>query len=292
MEISSFMSYSIGKSSLPPFRPNYSIFTNFKVDHLNWHRDLQEYLDAKMNLFHHTKQKSLINAQIFDFAREKKLQFSLPENTRIFSGNAKISPRDYTDGEKIVISGRKKYLLSETNFSGFHNAMNILSVTLVTNEMHLCSKKTRTFLTEIFGLSHRLEKILEKNGVSFVDDSKSTSAQSLEAALGAFGSEKNILLIAGGSDKGDSFAHLENIFARRVKKVACIGATKTHFSDLAKKCKIDFLETDNLDEATKWLYEASSSGDVVLLSPGCASFGLFKDYLDRANKFHDAVEKL
>lgn len=170
--------------------------------------------------------------------------------------------------------------------------MNWLSVAMVLAEMHISLSEAKNFFKNITSLPHRLEVFAEKNNVTFVDDSKSTSAQSLEAALGAFGNEKNILLIAGGSDKGDSFVHLENIFSRRVKHVACIGATKKHFSDLAKKCEINFLETDNLDKAIKWLYDQARSGDIVMLSPGCASFGLFKDYLDRANKFRDAVEKL
>lgn len=201
IEVSSFMSYFIGKSTFEPFSPDYSIFTNFKIDHLNWHRDLQEYLDAKMNLFHHTHKKSIINAEILEFANEKNLKISLPENTRLFSKNLDITPRDHTNGEDITISTRRKYKVSETNFSGIHNAMNMLSVTLVTNEMKMCSKKTKIFLSEITGLPHRIEVIAEKNDVIFVDDSKSTSAQSLEAALGAFGMEKNIFLIAGGSDK-------------------------------------------------------------------------------------------
>lgn len=74
--------------------------------------------------------------------------------------------------------------------------------------------------------------------------------------------------------------------------MACIGATKAHFSDLAKKTNIPFRETDNLEESVKWLYNQTKSGDIIMLSPGCASFGLFKDYLDRANKFRDAIGKL
>lgn len=129
------------------YRSDYSIFTNFKPDHLNWHKDLQEYLDAKMNLMKNTQRASIINEQVSQFVQESNLKIDLPINSRVFGNN--ISSRDSTDGENIKISGRKKYKLSETNFSGLHNAMNILSCTLVANEMKICSKRTKDYIKSI-----------------------------------------------------------------------------------------------------------------------------------------------
>ncbi len=295
LEASSFMSYYIGKTSLPPFENDYMIFTNLKSDHLNWHRDLQEYADAKMNFVKHTKHAAVINTEVFDFLNEENLRAEKRENTIDFALVEDFSKNffeNYTDGEEIFVKNFGEIQLSETNFSGKHNAMNILSVMIVLRELGVDFKEFKQILSEISGLTHRLELIAEKNGVKIVEDSKSTSAQSLEAALGSYGDSKNILLIAGGSDKGDTFAHLEKIFEKRVKKVACIGATKHHFSDIAKNTHIEYLETDSMEEATKWLYNQAESGDVLLLSPGCASFGLFKDYLDRAHQFRAAVQDL
>ncbi|NRH20739.1 UDP-N-acetylmuramoyl-L-alanine--D-glutamate ligase [Candidatus Gracilibacteria bacterium] len=285
IEISSFMSYWI-KS----FQSTYTIFTNLKSDHLNWHKDLQEYLDAKMNLVKHTIKKSIINSQIFDFILDKQLKGDFLDNVRLF--NTSIGIPDWTDGDNIIISKRKKYKLSETNFSGMHNAMNILSIGILANEMKICSKRMKTYFSEINGLPHRLEKIGEKNGIIFVEDSKSTSSQSLEAALGSYGNTRNLLLIVGGSDKGDSFDHLAQKFSNRVRALVAIGATKEQFVSLAKKSDIPYLSTDSLHEGVNWLYQRSINGDVLMISPGCASFGLFKDYLDRANQFRDAIKKL
>lgn len=92
------------------------------------------------------------------------------------------------------ISGRKKYRLSETHFSGLHNALNILSATLITNMMKICSKRVKEYLKSITGLPHRIEFVTEKHGIQFIDDSKSTSCQSLMAALTAFPKEKTILI--------------------------------------------------------------------------------------------------
>lgn len=299
LEVSSFMTHAIRN-----FTSDYTIFTNLKSDHLNWHRDLSEYVNAKMNLVHHTSRKTIFNAQILDFIKEKNLRLSLPENVRVFWNTKEKSEKDWTDGEDIVLSWRKKYKLSETHFTGFHNAMNLLSVGLLGNEMGICSKRIRRYFGEIRWLPHRLEKIGEKNGIIFVEDSKSTSSQSLEAALGAYvpvKSEKywyqeprtkNLLLIVGGSDKGDSFVHLSEKFQERVKAMVCIGATRDQFVAIAKQENIPYLATDVLVLGVQWLYEQGSTGDVLMLSPGCASFGLFKDYLDRANQFREIVKNL
>lgn len=137
--------------------------------------------------------------------------------------------------------------------------MNILSVLLVFRELGLDFEQVKKIFSHITGLSHRLEFIGEKNGVKIIDDSKSTSAQSLSAALGSFGAEKNILLIAGGSDKGDSFFPLSSLFHERVKAVACIGATKKQFSEIAKKESVPYIESDSLAQSVEWLYNQSVS---------------------------------
>ncbi|MBX9808946.1 hypothetical protein K2X92_00975, partial [Candidatus Gracilibacteria bacterium] len=136
------------------------------------------------------------------------------------------------------------------------------------------------------------EKLGNKGGIIIVEDSKSTSSQSLAAALGSFGNTKNLLLIVGGSDKGDSFEYLESLFVSRVKAIVSIGATKEQFIQIAKNSNIPYIGTDDLSEGVKWLYEKRQIGDILMISPGCASFGLFKDYLDRANQFRDIIKKL
>ena len=98
---------------LREFQSDYSIFTNFKVDHQNWHKDMQEYLDAKMHIMERTRRVAVINSQVPEFAREHGLQIVLPDSTRLYQ----TDKRDRTDGEDIIISGRKKYKLTETQLS-------------------------------------------------------------------------------------------------------------------------------------------------------------------------------
>lgn len=296
LEVSSFMAYS-----LKSFECDYAIFTNFKPDHLNWHKDLQDYLNSKMHLLIRARKKAVLCEQILTFAENEWLELSPPKNSRYYTfdpesenDSIKEKRKDRTNGENIIISGRRKYLLSETNFSWNHNALNILSATIVTNEMGICSKHTKEYLKNITWLPHRLEKIGEKHGVIFVEDSKSTSAQSLEAALSSYGQsdQKNLLLIVWWSDKWDSFEWLSLKLKNRVKAMVCIWATKDTFLLIAKREGIPSLATDSLTQWVEWLYNQSNTGDVLMLSPGCASFWLFRDYLDRANQFREAIKKL
>ncbi len=299
VEISSFMAYSLQK-----FQADYSIFTNFKPDHLNWHTDLQEYFHAKMNLIRHTTKMSVVNQQVIEYARGNNLIINISWNIRWYhsqgnilplqlsSGSEMIQSYNWTDGESIIISWRRKYFLSESHFSWMHNAMNILSVGIVASAMKICSKRIKKYLSEIQWLPHRLQKIGEKKGIIFVEDSKSTSSQSLEAALGSYGTTKNLLLIVGWSDKGDSFEYLGEKMQARVKSLVCIGETKGQFISLAQANNIHFLSTDILYDGVAWLYEKWEKWDVLMLSPWCASFGLFKDYLDRANQFQASIKKL
>ncbi len=286
-EISSFMAYNIKK-----FKSDYSIFTNFELDHLNWHKDIQDYLDAKLNIFKNTKKKAIINLQVLQKIKELKINnWKLKiKNIRTFgiSDNKKL--KDRVELLYIIISWKKKYDINETKFSWSHNALSILASTMITNEMKICSKKTKIYLKNISWLPHRIEFVKEIKWIKFYDDSKSTSTQSLKAALGSF--DWNIILIAGWSDKWDKFEWLDEILKTKVIHGELIWQTREIFGKILNKNKISFHYSDSMDEAVKTAFKKAKSGDIILLSPWCASFGMFKNYLDRAEKFREAVKKL
>jgi UDP-N-acetylmuramoylalanine--D-glutamate ligase len=142
------------------YQSDYSIFTNLKPDHLNWHTSLQGYMDAKMNLMKYTTIRSIVNEQVIQFAKENELYIEIPENARIFGDGHDTN--DTTDGENIRVSGQQQYKLSQTHFSGVHNAMNILACTMIADELNLSSEDTKKHLKSITGLPHRLELIATK----------------------------------------------------------------------------------------------------------------------------------
>lgn len=149
-----------------------------------------------MNLVAHTKKRVIAQESLQ--IKSEKYQLPFPKITRWYGENQTL--KDSTDGENIRLSGRKKYQLSQTKLTGTFNAMNLLAATCVTNELKICSKRIATYLPTIAGLPHRLEFVAIKNGVTYIDDSKSTSAQSLKVALQSYVGKK-VVLIAGGSDK-------------------------------------------------------------------------------------------
>ncbi len=189
------------------FTADYTIFTNLETDHVNWHGSMEGYFLAKMNLVLHTKTRVIAQESLIEKGK-------FPDIVRWYGKNKIL--KDRTDGEIIWISGRQKYRLAQTQLKGSFNAMNLLAATCVTNELKICSKRTVGYLASIAGLPHRLEFVAEKNGVAYVDDSKSTSAQSLKVALESY-PNANVILIAGGSDKGDHFDHLKKLFQSTLK---------------------------------------------------------------------------
>jgi len=282
LEVSSFMAYNINT-----FKSDYSIFTNFEKDHLNWHKDFKDYFNSKLKLFKNTKKKLIINEQVFKKAKELSINLDL-ENTRIFWVSADLEDR--VELGDIIVSWKKKYSIDETNFSGPYNALNILSSVIVLNELKVCSKRIREYLKNVSPLSHRLEFYKEVNSIKFIDDSKSTSAQSLRAALESM--PWNILLIAWGSDKWDDFEYLAPLLKEKVKHGELIWETSSKLWLLFNKNSISFHYAISMNDAVKKAYKVAETWDIILLSPGCASFWLFKDYLDRADKFREAVDEI
>jgi len=287
MEISSFMAYEI-----KDFRSDYLIFTNFASDHLNWHPDMKDYYLSKARLIDWVKCKALVNTQILKEIKKYGIYYEF-KNSRFFGywdDIKNFNLKDYVDLPNIVVSGRKKYDFSKTNFSGIFNALNVLSAVLVANEMLICSKRTTKYLTNISWLSHRIEFYKEIKWVKFYDDSKSTSCQSLKAGISSF--EGNIVLIAGWMDKWDKFEELDLVAKDKVKFVVLIWQTKEYLASIFSKSQIPYEFADSMDDAVNKSWKVASKWDTILLSPGCASMDMFKNYEDRANKFKEAVDRV
>lgn len=293
LESSSFMAYNVKE-----YESDYSIFTNFEDDHLNWHSWMFDYLNSKMNIFRRTGKACAINTQvlekaykswIWDWSKEKFEEMFSLKNVRWFSAGYKTT-KDRVEMPYVIVSWKKKYNMEDMKLQGQFNALNILSATIVTNEMWICSKRTNKYLSEIGWLPHRIEFVTEKSWVKIYDDSKSTSSQSLKAALWAF--RWNVILIAWWSDKWDSFEWLEKALEKKVKFAALIWQTKETLAKKMIEANVPYVLAESMEEAVKNCWEQSEKWDTLLLSPGCASFWLFKDYLDRANKFREAIENL
>lgn len=262
MEVSSFMAWHTGRNmallgSLPPGERNYgfraesAIFTNFETDHLNWHPNMQDYFNAKMRVVAPAN-ICLVNTQVQKRAEQLSLRVEMPAGMTSFAGDD--SALIWTDGEHLNLD-IEIGCLSETQLRGKHNAMNMLSVLAVIIRLGLDPIAAFEALKTVSSLPHRLEPITVSGGIMAIDDSKSTSKQSLLAALETFPKRDQILLLAGGQDKGDNFSDIGYYLKDRVRRLALIGQTAKAFEAGIGEAKVETKIFTTLEDATTWLYE-------------------------------------
>lgn len=277
LEVSSFMAYHIEK-----FTAHNTILTNLHPDHLDWHKNLHEYYYAKLNLLGHTKNTIFYPNQIIslfpeliDFPIESVIMQD--EIIQVSEGVLQLKEDLFLD-----ISERKLY--------GNHNLKNIYFAALLATKIWISVKKLSEILPDISALPHRLQKVSEKDQKIWIDDSKSTTAQSLYAALSAFAPRK-VHLIAWGKDKGDPFEDLSRHLAQHCAQCVVLWETKHIFLQAAHDAFISAIPTATMTEAVKYLSDNTWIGDIILLSPWCASFDMFKNYEDRAQQFLQAIQE-
>jgi UDP-N-acetylmuramoylalanine--D-glutamate ligase len=191
-------------------------------------------------------------------------------------------------GGVIYFKGAPYIGREDIKLKGVHNVENAMAAILMSDFAGAGDNAIRETLNSFSGLEHRLEFVRKINGVEYYNDAKSTTANSLEKALLSFDSP--VVLIAGGRDKGLSFRNLRSLAHKKIKKLILIG-------EAAEKLEKELsfpgsCRADSLDEAVKYAYAAASCGDVVILSPGCASFDMFRNYEERGKKFKELVNLL
>lgn len=269
-------------------------------EHLNWHADLQEYLDAKANLFRHQKPEDTV---VFNSLNENsrnitslspaknRLPYDVPEpGAESPHGNA-----CYVDGDTIYYKGQTVLATKEVALLGRHNLENACAAIAAVWELiegnvdAICS-----VLTSFKGLEHRLEFVRELNGVAYYDDSFATTPETAIAAIKSF--YKPVVMIVGGISKEIPFDDLaDQIVTSKAKKILAIGKTGPEIAGLLRGRGYEDVVTEalgNMTEIIEVAQKAATGGDIVLLSTGCASFDMFKDYKDRGNQFKAAVQAL
>lgn len=266
LELSSFQTIDLYKS------PHIAVVTNIATDHLNWHKDRNEYVHAKENLcLHQTKD---------DFAVMNKDDLTCQELAKRAPGT-------------IVWYDPKAPLPSDLLVPGKHNMANAHAALTAAKLAGSDPEKTWQGIKSYKGAEHRLEKVAEKEGVLFINDSAATTPEATIAALETFTQPK--ILIAGGSAKGIKFAQLSKaILENNVKVVFLMGETGEGIEKELKRGSYNgIIKTglDNMEQLVKEVKTLAKTGDLVLLSPACASFGLFANYQERGQKFKEAVLK-
>ncbi len=282
LELSSFQLYDLQRS------PHIAVCLMVVPEHLNWHSDMNDYVNAKSQLFaHQTPQDIAI------YFAENEISHQIVRS----SPGAKITyfaePGAYVDGENIVIDNQVICNVHDIRLLGKHNWQNACAAITAVWQVSQDVTAIKSVLTTFTGLEHHLELIREIDGVKYYDDSFGTTPETAIVALAAFKEPKVVIL--GGSDKGTAFDELAiAVKEGDVRRVILIGDTAPKIE--AELNAVGYTNItpggSTMAEILKKCKAAAKPGDIVLLSPACASFGLFENYKDRGNQFKTEVGKL
>lgn len=286
-EISSFQLQWIEK-----FRPFIAVLLNITSDHINYHGSFAEYGRIKSRIFaNQTKNDfAILNAEDDE---QKKMAGSVHARIAKFSSKNILSEGIFVEDKNIVLSmpetGEEKYPLNMINLPGAHNVENVMAAIAAAR---LCGCGRADIIKAIgafHGLPHRIEFVREKNSVKFYDDSKGTNVGSVLRALETF--SQPVILLLGGRDKEGDFDSLRPLLKTKVKKLILFGEARERIASLIGE-DVPFLKKTKLREAVESAYRDAVPGDVILLSPGCASFDEFTNYKERGNFFKEVVRNL
>ena len=281
LEISSFQ-----MEFIEHFKPYIAIFLNITPDHLNRYPSMKEYIAAKMNMWSRQTAEDFIvyNADDTILVEEiaestsRKIAFGLGHHPEaIFQPNR---TKIYTEEHATLIE------MNQLALPGKHNLANALAAATAAHLMGVPNKSIAATMSQFSGVPHRLEPIAEINGVTYINDSKATNLDAVQVALESF--TQPIILLLGGLDKGGDFRSLLPHTHNNLKEVIAFGQAKelilTALRDAVRSTSVM-----DLKEALELAQNCSQPGDVVLLSPGCASFDQFNNFEERGNYFRSLV---
>ena len=293
LELSSFQLMGMTVS------PNIAVVTNIFPDHLNVHKSYEEYQDAKKSIFRNQTEEGIVILNK-DNEITEKFADEVKGKTIFFSSTKKLKNGYVYDREdgfiKKCTDGKCEKILNKNDIKlrGIHNYENICAALAATETV--ASKEAQIEAVKNFkGVEHRLEFVREIDGVKYYNDSIGTSPASTIAGLNAF--DENIILLAGGSDKGLDYKEIGEVIAKKVGTLILTGPTAQKIEEATKQAlseekSIKIIHTNNLEESVKVAKEKARSGDIVLLSPASASFDAFKNFEERGNYFKTLVNNL
>jgi len=286
LEVSSFQLETIDK-----FRPRVAVVLNVTPDHLDRHRTVEAYVDAKARIFENQRgddfavlnaddstcvaMAARTRAQVFWFSRQKEVE----RGAWVRDGN--ILFREKAQQREIM-------QVSEIPLKGAHNVENVLAAVCAGSLMGCAPEKIRKAVTSFRAVEHRLEYVATIRGVDYYNDSKATNVDATIKAIESFSA--NVHVILGGKDKGSDYSVLNDLLRQRVKRVYTIGAAAGKIESQIKGVEVVHAET--LENALRKADAAAEAGDVVLLAPACSSFDQFKSYEHRGQVFKEIVRGL
>ena len=277
------------------FKPDIAVLLNITPDHLDrYEYNMQNYVNSKFLIVENMEpqQHFIYYAEDPVVANEMKTRAIVPQKVSV-SLKSDSSSQVKFDGSKMSfdVAGKNfKFSQDETTLKGPHNLINTMSAVSAAVLAGVTVEKIREGLKTFKNAPHRLEPVGVIKGVEFINDSKATNVDSVVYALGSY--NQPLVWIAGGVDKGNDYNLIKDEVKKKVKTLICLGKDNDKLKKAFGGVVPQVMETQSVKELVKMALAAAQKGDIVLLSPACASFDLFKNYEDRGNQFREAVSQL
>ncbi|HEY0978240.1 MAG TPA: UDP-N-acetylmuramoyl-L-alanine--D-glutamate ligase [Flavobacteriales bacterium] len=290
LELSSFQLDGIRE-----FRPHIAVITNITPDHLDRYDNRMEgYVASKFRIaMNQTPADHFIHCADDEVTREGLKLHPVRAKRWPFSIRTAIDQGGYLQDDHIHIT------VPQTPFSmsifdlalqGKHNVYNSLAASIAARVLEVRKEVIRESLSDFQNVEHRLERVATVNGIEFINDSKATNVNSTWYALESM--EKSVIWVVGGEDKGNDYNELRELVRQKVKAIVCLGLKNEKIHNAFGDLVANIVDTTSAEAAVQAGYEIGEPGDVVLLSPACASFDLFENYEDRGRRFKAAVRAL
>ena len=285
VEISSFQLEWIAE-----FRPKISVLLNITEDHLDRYPNFRAYCQAKERIF-----EAQTESDIAILNRDDPLVWEMRKRIRarvVPFGFAEVPDGVFADAHEIVWrdgSSEEKFRLDGAKIQGVHNVENLMAAIAAAKAAAVPGPVIQKVIEEFPGLEHRLEFVREKNGVRYYNDSKGTNVGAVVKSLASFSAP--VILLAGGVDKGGDYGPLRDGVRRKARRLVLFGQAR----EIIARALGDLTDTvvvDNMEAAVRDAFAHARPGDVILLSPACSSFDMFRDYAERGKVFKSLVQAL
>lgn len=288
LEASSFQLETIDK-----FRPEVSAITNITPDHIDWHGSMQNYAAAKMRIYKNQTMKDLC---VLNYDDELCKNVVIEPKKMFFSTSEQLNVGISLENDLIVYKDSKQRIefcrIDELNLVGIHNVQNVMTAIGIALGMNIDIDIIKDMIKKFKPVEHRLEYVNTVNGVKYYNDSKGTNPDSTVKAINSMNSP--IIIILGGYDKKMDFSEVFESLKGKVKNIVIIGQTTDQIYETAIKFNMKDIsfKVNTFEETVDKCYELAEKGDCVLLSPACASWGMFDNYKQRGEMFKELVNSL
>ena len=290
LEISSFQ-----LDDIKTFRPHIAVLLNITEDHLDrYDYQFSNYINSKFSIIaNQTMEDYFIYCEDDEVIMQKIPLINLHTNPLPFSMKHEVKKGAYIKGDQMMLriqEERVSMSIYDFALKGKHNQYNTMAAGIAAATLGIRKEKIREAVNNFQSLEHRMEFVAMVRGVEFVNDSKATNVNSTWYALESM--TKPVVLVLGGVDKGNDYQLIAELVKEKVKAIVCMGTDNKKIIQAFKNIVPVIVETESAKKAVNASFKLATKGDVVLLSPACASFDLFKNYEDRGTQFKNSVKEL